>query len=52
MKMFEFAVPYSETVYGEVVYCVEAKNIEEAKKLLQKDEYLYYWEELSYFLPH
>jgi hypothetical protein len=26
MKMFEFAIPYSETVYGEVVYRVEAET--------------------------
>jgi hypothetical protein len=47
MKMFEFAVPYSETVYGEVVYRVEAENIEEAKKLLQKGEHLHYYDQES-----
>jgi hypothetical protein len=52
MKMFEFAVPYSETVYGEVVYRVEAENIEEAKKLLQKDEHLYYYDQESSHSEH
>jgi hypothetical protein len=45
MKMFEIRVPYSETVYGWTTYHVEADSLEEAREMLLKDDYLYYYDQ-------
>ena len=45
MKMFEIRVPYSETVYGWTTYHVEAGSLEEAREMLLKDDYLYYYDQ-------
>ena len=45
MKKFEIRVPYSETVYGWTIYLVEADSREEAREILLKDDYLYYYDE-------
>lgn len=44
MKHFTFAVPYRETVYGMTTYVVEAKSEEEARMLMDKEAYKYYWD--------
>jgi hypothetical protein len=39
-------VPYSETVYGWTTYHVlEADSLEEAREMLLKDDYLYYYDQ-------
>lgn len=44
MKYFTFEVPYRETVYGMTTFVVEAKSEDEARQLMDKESYKYYWD--------
>lgn len=44
MTYFTFEVPYRETVYGTTKYVVEATSEEEARSLMDKESYKYYWD--------
>ena len=52
MKKFEIRVPYSETVYGWTTYLVEADSLEEAREMLLKDDYLYYYDQEEEYSDH
>ena len=52
MKKFEIRVPYSETVYGWTTYLVEADSLEEAREMLLKDDYLYYYDQEEGNIDH
>ena len=44
MKYFTFEVPYKETVYGTTTFVVEANSETEARALMDKESYKYYWD--------
>jgi DNA-dependent RNA polymerase auxiliary subunit epsilon len=44
MKYFTFEVPYRETVYGTTTFLVEADSEQEARELMDKESYKYYWD--------
>ena len=44
MKYFTFEVPYRETVFGTTTFLVEADSEQEARELMDKESYKYYWD--------
>lgn len=46
MKTYEVRVPYSETVYGEQIYIIDAETKEDAERELLENDYVYHhdWE--------